>query len=101
MPYRGLVGWQGNCSPGEEDPCHAGQVSLGCPGRGCGPMPGASRTSIYAVALTKEDGEYRHRLHALDLADGTEKLGGPVVIQGSVVGAGSGRRAARSPSRAT
>jgi len=49
---------------------------------------GSQQNVIYVVALTKEDGEYRHRLHALDLADGTEKLGGPVVIQGSVAGAG-------------
>ena len=49
---------------------------------------GSQQNVIYVVALTKEDGEYRHRLHALDLADGTEKLGGPKRCRDRVGSAG-------------
>ncbi|MBV9011828.1 MAG: hypothetical protein JO272_07210 [Pseudonocardiales bacterium] len=45
---------------------------------------------IYVVAITHEGSQYHHRLHALDLATGEEKLGGPVAIQGSVSGTGDG-----------
>ncbi len=48
-----------------------------------------SRT-LYVVAATKESGKYFHRLHAIDLASGAEKFGGPVILQGSVQGTGWG-----------
>ena len=48
--------------------------------------------TIYVVAKTAEVvggvTNYLHRLHALDLTTGVEKLGGPVVVQGSVLGTG-------------
>lgn len=47
----------------------------------------ASQT-LYCVAATKESGKYLYRLHALDLATGGEKLGGPTLIQASVRGTG-------------
>ena len=50
--------------------------------------------TIYVVAKTKEASgsttTYVQRLHALDLATGAEKDGGPVVIQASVPGTGNG-----------
>jgi len=47
--------------------------------------------TMYVVAKTKEGaGTYVHRLHALDIATGEEKFGGPVVIQASVPGSGDG-----------
>jgi len=46
--------------------------------------------TLYVVARTKESGKYFQRLHALDLASGAEKFGGPVVIHASAPGSGVG-----------
>ena len=56
-----------------------------------------SSNTMYLVARTKEsastcgtvNGNYCQRLHALDITTFAEKLGGPVVIQGSVPGTGN------------
>jgi hypothetical protein len=42
------------------------------------------RNAIYVLAVTKENGVYVHRLHALNLGTGAEMLGGPVIVTGSV-----------------
>jgi len=52
--------------------------------------------TLYTVAVTKEGGanhpRYFQRLHALALATGEEKFGGPVEITGGVPGRGAGSR---------
>jgi hypothetical protein len=43
--------------------------------------------TLYVVVKTLENGAFVNRIHALDITDGAEKLGGPVVVAGSVNGA--------------
>src|SRR5256712_535098 len=54
------------------------------------PVIDGNSGSLYRLGGTKENGHYVHRLPALDINSGAEKFGGPVVIQGSVPGSGSG-----------
>ena len=44
--------------------------------------------TLYAVAMTKDNGVFFQRLHALDLTTGAEQSGSPVEIQASVPGNG-------------
>ena len=46
--------------------------------------------TLFLVARTNESGAYVQRLHALDLATGAEKFGGPIQIQAQVPGVGTG-----------
>ncbi len=57
------------------------------------PVIDASSNTLYVLARTKENGRFAQKLHALDLANGSEKFGGPVVIQAAVKG--SARDASR------
>jgi hypothetical protein len=54
------------------------------------PVIDPSSNTLFVVAATKESNGYFSRLHALDLASGKEKFGGPVVISASVTGSGDG-----------
>jgi hypothetical protein len=56
------------------------------------PVVDPASGTLYLVAATKENGKYFQRLHALDITTGAEKFGGPVVIQASVKGTGSGSK---------
>ena len=53
--------------------------------------------TLYVCAFTKESATYTYRLHALDLATGSEKFAGPVVIQGIVPGKGDGGDSTKIP----
>ncbi len=55
------------------------------------PVIDPSSGTMYVVAATKEGSNtWRQRLHALDITTGTEKFGGPVLLQASVPGSGTG-----------
>ncbi|MDP9267747.1 MAG: pyrrolo-quinoline quinone [Acidobacteriota bacterium] len=55
------------------------------------PVIDAASGTLYVVAKTKSAGPaYAFRLHALDLATGTEKFGGPVLLTAAVPGTGDG-----------
>ena len=41
--------------------------------------------TLYVVAKTVENGTVHHRLHALDITNGQEKFGGPIVISATTV----------------
>lgn len=70
--------------------------------RGCGqvtpeigitstPVIDRGRGAIYVVAVSKDSsGNYRHRLHALDLTTGAELFGGPTTITATFPGTGAG-----------
>ena len=49
--------------------------------------------TMYFVARTKENGTFVQRLHAIDIRDGSERPGSPLIVQASVVGTGDGRDA--------
>lgn len=69
------------------------------------PVIDSASGTLYVVAATKErSSTWVQRLHALDITTGAEKFGGPVVLQGSVPGNGSGSsggRVAFNPLRKT
>jgi len=54
------------------------------------PVIDPSTGTLYVVVNTKENGGFFQRLHALDIATGNEKFGGPVAIQATVPGTGDG-----------
>ena len=54
------------------------------------PVIDPSTGTMYLVDAEMLNGVYVHRLHALDITTGAEKFGGPVQIQASIPGTGSG-----------
>jgi hypothetical protein len=50
------------------------------------PVIDVASNTVYVVAATKENGAYYHRLHALDIASGAEKFGGPRILEASYPG---------------
>jgi PKD repeat protein len=54
------------------------------------PVIDLTSTTIYVVAKTKAGSSHSQQLHALDILTGQEKFGGPMAIQGSVPGTGTG-----------
>jgi uncharacterized protein (TIGR03437 family) len=54
------------------------------------PVIDPSTGTLYVVASTILNGQFFHRLHALDIRTGAERPGSPVVIEASVPGIGDG-----------
>jgi hypothetical protein len=67
--------------PHSDEGCSVGYTEFGIQGT---PVIDLSQNAIFLLAMTKENGTYVHRLHALDLGTGEELFGGPVVISASV-----------------
>jgi len=68
--------------PQPDEGCSVGYTEFGIQGT---PVIDPTKNAIYIEAITKENGNYVHRLHALDLGTGAELFGGPTVISASVV----------------
>jgi hypothetical protein len=89
----GSILWQTSMLAGGEtpsDPRGCVQVS---PEIGVTATPVMDRTrgpngAVYVAAMSKNGSAYHQRLHALDLALGTELFGGPVEVQASYPGTG-------------
>ena len=54
------------------------------------PVIDRSTGTLYVVAKTRESGNIVQRLHAIDVKDGSEKFGGPVVVQAQFPGHADG-----------
>ncbi len=54
------------------------------------PVIDTATGTIYLLAKTKENGKFFQRLHALDITNGAERSGSPVVIRAQVKGNGDG-----------
>jgi hypothetical protein len=67
--------------PQTDEGCSVGYTEFGIQGT---PVIDPIQNAIYVLAVTKENGIYVHRLHALNLGTGAEMFGGPVVVTGSV-----------------
>jgi hypothetical protein len=64
-------------------PCHSLQPEVGITST---PVIDSISGTLYVVATTDENGTVFQRVHALDLATGSEKFNGPVVIQATLNG---------------
>jgi hypothetical protein len=67
--------------PQTDEGCSVGYTEFGIQGT---PVIDAAQNAIYVLAVTKENGAYVHRLHALNLGTGAEMFGGPILVTGSV-----------------
>lgn len=73
--------------PADDTGCNQIIPEIGITGT---PVIDPNSGTLYLVAMTKENGGYVHRLHALDVTSGQERSGSPVVIQASSPGTGDG-----------
>lgn len=90
-PARSAPLWHVNMGPSipftDYDNCPDMQPEIGITST---PVIDLRTDTIYIEAKSKEGGTYFHRLHALDLATGREKFGGPVVIDARISDGGRG-----------
>lgn len=94
--------WQVNLGPAAPCPVdgfrfEAIQPEVGITGT---PVIDPDSQTLYVDAFTSENGNYFHRIHALNLADGSEKSFGPVVVNVSVPGNGAGSSGGTLPFQA-
>jgi hypothetical protein len=84
--------WQVNLGPSAPtpNPILPFQIILPEVGITGTPVIDLNSGTLYADAFTLESGNYIHRIHALNLADGSEKPFSPVMVSASVPGIGAG-----------
>ncbi len=78
--------WQTNLTASATPPAGSDQVT-GVIGT---PVIDLSSQTIYLASVESQGANFIFQLHALDITTGAEKLGGPVPIQASIPGTGSG-----------
>ena len=54
------------------------------------PVIDTTTNTLYAVAFSKENGGYYHKLYAIDITTGAYKLNSPVTISATIAGNGAG-----------
>jgi hypothetical protein len=54
------------------------------------PVIDIATNTLYAVAFSKENGIFYHKLYAIDINTGAYKLNSPVTLQASIAGTGAG-----------
>ena len=87
---KGAALWQKNFGPSvPSDDTNTGDIKPEI-GITSTPVIDPASGTLFVVAKTKEDGNYLQRLHALDIATGSERTGSPVTIAFSVPGTGAG-----------
>ena len=89
----GSILWQTSVLAAGETPSDPRNCSQVSPEIGVTATPVVNHTrgpngAVYVVAMSKNGGTYHQRLHALDLALGTELFGGPTEVQASYPGTG-------------
>ena len=84
--------WQVNLGPSAPCPVPGFQFQAIVPEVGISGTPVIDPVSqtLYVDAFTFESGTYLHRIHALNLVDGSEKSFSPVVVNVSISGNGTG-----------
>jgi hypothetical protein len=88
IPYWSVSLLNGGTPVNPQDAGDAGDISgeIGITGT---PVIDSTTATLYVVSKTKEGSTYHQRLHALNLADGTEKFNGPVDITPAITVAGN------------
>ena len=94
--------WQVNLGPSAPCPVdgfrfEAIQPEVGITGT---PVIDPDSQTLYVDAFTSENGTYIHRIHALNLADGSEKSFSPVEVNVSIPGNGAGSSGGTLPFQA-
>jgi len=54
------------------------------------PVIDSTTNTLYAVAFSKENNVFTHKLYAIDIATGSFKMNSPVTLEASVAGTGAG-----------
>lgn len=88
--HRSFVDLNGGVTPGSWEDVNCDEAIFPEIGITSTPVIDSATGTIFVVAVTKENGQYFQRLHALNIATGAEKPGSPVEIKATYPGTGDG-----------